>query len=494
MPSVEKLWNGRYRLEFFCKIQNPNEGWYSDSIDKWLPEFGTLQDADFAGEGWSARDGEAYPDMRLVKCEAKYIAPSETHLVTLTYETLTASWVAEKDEDIDYELNGLQRVNRTFVALPDTSYSKVVGTDTITVGGDTLTLGAFKIEKTDSMWSLTETWLENDVVLSRNIQTKSGGKLIVETVEVFNGTPSAETAGAVQIGSDVSDFEGIPTRRFTFAKGAGQISVDTRPAATSLAGCKYVTVRSLGTPVTPTGVIVAESETESDGYITYEKTALQGTIAGTKQTYEDVIDVEVPGIVDCTTEDISIIDNVIGNITGTIAVPKVTPRRSKKIAATVTVEITTTPPSTTSLAYDLGQISCSVTSVSKSYTSKNGPTRYVKGGIFNIPYTDWSRSYSPSARIQVYPGCYLSNASSTGSVSYNSQKTYLLDPDEDGDGYYDGYDSDIDSSAFSGTSCTGEGSTSDAGYVTTGILQRSSRPVLTTLDGTTYYEVITWSV
>ena len=220
MPSVEKLWNGRYRLEFFCKIQNPNEGWYSDSIDKWLPEFGTLQDADFAGEGWSTRDGEAYPDMRLVECEAKYIAPSETHLVTLTYETLTASWVAEKDEDIDYELNGLQRVSRTFVALPGTSYTKVVGTDTITVGGDTLTLGAFKIEETDATWSLTETWLESGILSVS--QQFIGGSAIVQvqslnkTSAEVNTALSEVTVSHVLISEGESDYEGIKTSSYTY--------------------------------------------------------------------------------------------------------------------------------------------------------------------------------------------------------------------------------------------------------------------------------------
>jgi hypothetical protein len=32
------------------------------------------------------------------------------------------------------------------------------------------------------------------------------------------------------------------------------------------------------------------------------------------------------------------------------------------------------------------------------------------------------------------------------------------------------------------------------GYSTTGIIKRNSRPIITDLNGTTYYEVITWSV
>ena len=662
-PAIEKLWNNRYKLEFFCDNNSPKEDWYYENVSALLPEYGILQTTNFGSgvsEDWEAIPDSVYPDMRLVLAEYPYNVRAGKHYVKLTYETLTASWVEEKDEDTDYELNGLKRVSRTFVALPGTEYDKVIGTSTIDSNGTTLYLGSFKVEETDAKWSLSESWFEagelsreensedakgsisitqiggcpaapagytvvnesknntqgfetcsrtfykndselsrsNDYVgsqlaesievfsptvaptptigtavlgnkstsnvdgipttrytflvpsvlsessdkvgsqlaitveafnetpatptgyviaseqasdvdgiptkrftflkdeaeLSRSIQTKNNGKLIIEVVEVFNGTPVADTIGAVKIGDEVSNVDGIPTRRFTFAKGAGQISVDRKPASTQLAGCTYVTVRSLGTPVTPGGVLVSESETESDGFVTYEKTALQGTITGVKQTYTDVADVEVPGEVDCTTENISIADGVIGNITGTIAIPKVQPRRSKKIAATVTVEITSSPPSTASLAYDLGQISCSVTSVSKNYTSRNGPTNYVKVGIFKNPYTDWQRSYTPSARIQVYPGCFLTTASSNGSVGYKSQKTYVFEADNDGDGYYDGIDSTIESNASSTTSCIGQGSTSNAGYVTTGILRRDSRPVLTSLDGTTYYEVITWSV
>jgi len=329
-------------------------------------------------------------------------------------------------------------------------------------------------------------------VLSRNISTRSNGNLIIETVEAFNETPSPATSGAVQIGNDVSNVEGIPTRRFTFAKGEGTIRTSTRPG--QIAGTTEKTVISYGTEVVPTGELISSSETQEDGYVQYINTAIQGTITGTKQTYTDVVQVEVPGEVECTTVDVSISDSELGTITGTIAIPKVTPRRSKKIEATVTVEITTSPPSTGSLAYDLGEISCSVTSINQSYSSKQGPTKRSKVGVFITPYTDWSRSYSPSARLQTYPGCFLTTASSSGSVSYASQSFNILEGDEDEDGYGDGLESTIEASALSKTECIGEGSTSAVGYATTGILKRNSRPVLTALNGTTYYEVITWSV
>jgi len=322
------------------------------------------------------------------------------------------------------------------------------------------------------------TFLKNNAVLSRSIQTKNNGKLTLEVVEVFNGTPAAETAGAVKIGDEVSDVDGIPTRRFTFAKGDGQISVDSRPAPAQLAGCTYVTVRSLGTPVTPTGVLVAESETESDGYITYEKTAIQGAIVGTKQTYKDVVDVTVAGVVDCTE-----VSKTSGGISGTIAVAKVTPPRTKTLAATVTVEVTTSPPDTASLAYDLGDISCSVTSISMSEDFRGTDVFTTQSG--RLRFSGQRKSSNMSARVSTYPNCYLSSSTGTGVFSYtssyenNSTSPNKIIP--------------VAQDSTTRTFTDGTGSRS-ASYSTTGVVERSSRPILTALDGTIYFEVVTWSV
>jgi hypothetical protein len=494
--------------------------------------------------------------MRLVEVSQNYPrTPNDgAPVLEFTYETLTGSYVQDADDKVDHELNGLRRVTRTVIATEDSNYAKVVGTDTIDhtgrgYGSETLTLAsAEEVPKKQNEGGFTriqETWVASGTlsetldnvgsqqakvietigadpatpsgyslaskqesnfegfqtnrftflkpsVLSRNISTRSNGNLIIETVEAFNETPSPATSGAVQIGNDVSNVEGIPTRRFTFAKGEGTIRTSTRPG--QIPGTTEKTVISYGTEVVPPGELIASSETQEDGYVQYINTAIQGQITGTKQTYTDVVQVEVPGEVECATENVSISDSALGQITGTIAIPKVTPRRSKKIEATVKVEITSSPPNTGSLAYDLGEISCSVTSINQSYSSKQGPTKKSKVGIFITQYTDWSRSYSPSARIQTYPGSFLTVASSSGTVSYASQQFNILEPDEDEDGYGDGLDSTVESSALSKTECIGEGSTSAVGYATTGILKRNSRPVLTALNGTTYYEVITWSV
>jgi hypothetical protein len=480
-PAIEKLWNGRFKLEFFCDNNSPKEDWYYENVSALLPEYGILQTTNFGSgvsEDWEAIPDSVYPDMRLVLAEYPYNVRAGKHYVKLTYETLTASWVEEKDEDTDYALNGLKRVSRTFVALPGTVYDKVVGTSTIDSGGTTLYLGGFKIEKTEAKWELTEVWLEAGV-LSRSIQTRSNGKLILETVEALVETPVAQTVGAVQIGNDVSNVQGIQTKRFTFAKGDGQISVDKRPAPAQLAGCTYVTVRSLGTPVTPTGVLISEAETESDGFITYEKTALQGTIIGVKQTYTDVTEVEVPGTVSCTTTSVS-----AGAISGSVAIPVATPKRVKRVSATVTVEVTDSPPSTTQLAFNVGAISCSVTSTKGSATYGPGSSVTVRDDNSSQTASGYLQSFSSSARIQVYPACYLTSSSSSGSVSYIASRQPVAN---------NNVISYVQNNSSSNTSCIGRGSTSANGYSETGTIKRDSRPILTALNGTTYYEVITWS-
>jgi hypothetical protein len=154
--------------------------------------------------------------MRLVEAETQFVPQAGTHYVRLAYETLTASYVAEKDEDIDFGLNGLQRVTRTFVALPDAPYTKVVGVDTITSGGDTLYLGNYSIKKTDAKWELTEVWLEGGV-LSRS-EDKVGSQLAI-VIESLNDVPSTPS-GYVLAKTDVSEVEGIPTNRYTFLKSS----------------------------------------------------------------------------------------------------------------------------------------------------------------------------------------------------------------------------------------------------------------------------------
>ena len=231
-PAIEKLWNNRYRLEFLCDNSSPKEDWYYDNIKAILPDYGILQEANFGSgvsEDWEAIPGSVYPDMRLVETEYVYIPSIGDKRVKLTYETLTASWVEEKAEDTDYELNGLKRVFRTFVALPATAYDKVVGTSTIDSDGVTLYLGSFKIEKTDAKWSLTEAWLESGILNTSTTTESTGLNRVSTTFLHIEGTTNGPivsrseqnvlglktiTVSTIERSDGLSITSGTPTNTF----------------------------------------------------------------------------------------------------------------------------------------------------------------------------------------------------------------------------------------------------------------------------------------
>ncbi len=533
-PAVEQLQNGRYQLTINCSTMNSRKDWYSENKARIFPDFGSLESAEMSIDGLAPRTGEAYTDMRLVSVQSS--TQGELYVVTLVYQTLGSSFVQVKDDTFNFGQNGLRRVTRTSIAKAGTDFQKTVGTTSITSQIDTETavtcfLASYEIDDTDSYREVTEVYIEagtlsetedkvgsqlaivketfastpstpagyslanqqvsdfsgiptrrftflNPSVLSRNISTRNQGKLIIETVEAFNETPAANTSGAVKIGDQESNVEGIPTKRFTFAKGEGEIRTSTRPGR--IDGTTEVTVVSYGTEVVPTGVLISKSETQEDGYSQFTNTCIQGTIEGTKTTYKDVVQVEVAGEVNCTTISVQ-----SGGVSGTIAVPKVTPRRRKTIAAQVTIEVQSTPPDTASVAFDLGAISCSVTSTNVSLTRGPGNTVSVTSGSTTQTQTGFNQNFGASARIQTYPGCFLTSASSSGSISYTTSET----PRANGTNIV------LDTNDSSrNTICEGTGSTSAEGYSTTGIIKRNSRPIITALNGTTYYEVITWSV
>jgi hypothetical protein len=262
-PAIVKLWNNRYRLEFFCDNNTPKEDWYYDNVGAMLPEYGILQDANFGSgvaEDWEAIPGSVYPDMRLVLAEYPYNVRAGTHYVKLTYETLTAFWAEEKAEDTDYELNGLKRVSRTFVALPATAYDKVVGTSTIDSNGTTLYLGSLKIEKTDAKWSLTEMWLEAGTLSETLDNVGSQKAKVIETIGNDPPTPS----GYVLASKQESDFEGFQTNRFTFLKSNVELSRTNDKVGSQLS----ITIEQFnGTPVTPGGYSLANTQQSDVGGI-----------------------------------------------------------------------------------------------------------------------------------------------------------------------------------------------------------------------------------
>ena len=211
-PSVEQLQNGRYKLVVTCSTMNSREDWYSANKARIFPDFGSLQSAEMSIDGLAPRTGEAYTDMRLTQVESgnrSAMGGTGDYVVVLTYETLGSAFVQVKDDDTDYELNGLRRVTRTSIAEAGTDYAKTVGTSYIDHQIDAETavrcyLASYAIDDTDSFRQVQEVYIEAGE-LSRDV--RSVGQGVQQTTHQFLVTEGT-TVGDI-ISRDIDDFEGL---------------------------------------------------------------------------------------------------------------------------------------------------------------------------------------------------------------------------------------------------------------------------------------------
>ena len=284
-PAIEKLWNNRYKLEFFCDNNTPKEDWYYENVSALLPDYGILQTTNFGSgvsEDWEAIPSSVYPDMRLVLAEYPYNVRAGKHYVKLTYETLTASWVEEKAEDIDYELNGLKRVSRTFVALPATTYDKVVGTSTIDINGTTLYLGSFKIEETDAKWSLSEVWLEAGELSREENSEDAKGSISITQI----GGCAAAPAGYTVVKESKNNTQGFETCSRTFYRDDSELSRSNDYVGSQLAESIEVFSPTVApTPTNGTAVLGNKSTSNVDGIPTIRYTFLDPSILSLVQEF-----------------------------------------------------------------------------------------------------------------------------------------------------------------------------------------------------------------
>lgn len=293
--------------------------------------------------------------------------------------------------------------------------------------------------------------------------------------------------GAVKITEQETNIGGYPAKVFTFVKGDGQIQVKTEGGPNSIPNSKIVTVVSYGSAaIVPDGILIDSQDEEEDGYKRFIRSCIQNTgtgdiddITGLKYDYEDVEEVTTPGVVTLTTV------NVNG---GTVAVPKLEPIRQKQIPVKVEYEIVSAvdyPSTPTDRAYDLGQISCSVTTTKVSQKSGPGGSVSVSDGNTSQTSSGFTQSITSSARIQTYPSCYINTTgdfttSANGSILYTGASI----PRANGNTIvFDNYD------ASTQTSVLGEGSTAADGYSTTGLLSVDVDVVLVSVDGSIFYGV-----
>ena len=285
-PAIEKLQSDRYRITFSLESTSPKEDWYSANKGRIFADYGSLQSTEFAENGCEPRTGEAYPDMRLTEAVSKGDA-NGGYSLTFVYETLGDTFVAIKDDDTDYEMNGLRRVTRTIIAKAGTDYTGVVGSSSISHQIDdeaavTCYLGKFKISDTESSRTVEEVYLEAGV-LSLKDSFRYGNKVTVYSIEGIKLTQEVARASIPDLpasakfyGSRISDYEGLQTNVYEYFTGSGVVSTSI---STSYNGkLTRTTIVSIDEePVGPVGSVLIESKAETrDEFILYTYTFVKG--------------------------------------------------------------------------------------------------------------------------------------------------------------------------------------------------------------------------
>ena len=230
-PAVEQLQNGRYQLTVNCTTMNSREDWYSANKARIFPSFGSFQGAAMNIDGLQPRTGEAYTDMNLVSVQSS--TQGEDYIVTLVYQTLGATFVQVKDDDISEGENGLRIVKRTIIAEAGTDYVdgstppalKQVGFTTINsqVNAEnaiSCTLASYEIVDTDSYREVKEVYMQPGTL--SETKDKVGSQLSI-VKETFASTPAAISGYSIANERE-SNVDGIPTKQFTFLKDDVKLS------------------------------------------------------------------------------------------------------------------------------------------------------------------------------------------------------------------------------------------------------------------------------
>ena len=366
-PSVEKLQNDRFRLTFNMTPLNPRNDWYNANKDRIFADFGSFESAEMNVDGIPPRTGEAYTNMRLVSVEAGNRSQVEggEYIVQFVYETLGPTFVKEKDDEVDYELNGLRRVTRVRIAVAGTHYQKTVGDSSLAHEIDpeepgesppaddddiTLYLASYKIEDTDSFRRVTEVYLQPGT-LSESIATGPNGlpNTRTRTVTSFHTVP---TSSGITLSATTNNTNGFEQYEYRFLE------------------------KSDG------------SDPTSDNLVSYEKN----------------IQVRDAGQISASSITVT---------GGTIASLNAVPPSIKTVTATVTISLETASTVATPVAYNLSNVSASAAIT----TTKVSPVGVEQGTSLTVSVFNTSAT----SKTTSFPNHYYTGQSVNASYSTPAQ-------------------------------------------------------------------------
>ena len=511
--AVKKLADGRKQITRRWEVIS--DDYAPDVIEqKCFQDPGTPDgyfDGSFAGAIVGGRPNKHYPELRLIDQEVSQPRERQSKAILVkVYEEIPESAEVQFGKDaLTVDANGRHVLTRITLQFSSATYTAGTPGTVLTVGSTSYALNTSEKTDTGTLRTITRQYVEatdtfTQVGPDRIDYDLNGLKRISQLIVAKGGTDFP-----VDIAVGVTPYDGcvlasIKDADSTLAVARLQLQwlqpvvlSKSRSPGPIHGSIQYnwqtwmldaTDATDMGGALnTIPGELISDTDSDFQGYKSRSFTSVapigEGTLAGVKYTYSDVVDVRVPGTVALTTQAVT-----AGDLSGTIAVPNVTPPTTKSVTATVTVQITTTPSGMSGTpAYDLGAISCSVVATQASYNANGFDSMSTLDGknTSSAP----RRSASIGARTVNYPGHYLvGTPSATGTFSYVGGVQYSRTSDGT-------VVSGTDLTSTDVNKLTGYGSTAATNYVTTGIISRSKpRAVLQTLAGVTYYEVVTWSV
>jgi hypothetical protein len=270
-------------------------------------------------DGLAPREGEAYTNMRLTKVESgnRSVREGGDYTVELTYETIGSSFVQVKDDNTDYELNGLRRVTRTSIAEVGTDYAKTVGTSFIDHQIDAETavrcyLASYGIDDTDSFRQVQEVYVEAGILSETLDNVGSQKAKVIQTI----GTDPVAPSGYVLANKSESDFQGFQTNKFTFLKNNSILNTSTNSISD---GVVEVSTTFFGSEGTVVGPVISRTTGDVEGIPTITVKTLQDKSGqaigggGVDSEFQQYVNFTYPGEVSIATDQDTITDPATGN-------------------------------------------------------------------------------------------------------------------------------------------------------------------------------------
>lgn len=256
--ELTSLQNSRYRLV----VKNPIQT--GDVVPQKILALGVA----FSTVYTTDSDETAFQNLKLISqvIGADTVNRAQAVVQQSVWETLTNAFVAEVDDVVDYDLNGLKRVTRTLIAEAGTSTAAyIVGTQSYESEA-TLTAGSFTVGRRYKIVSVGTT---NFTTIGASANTVG---LVFTATGIGTGTGTARYPTLYLAKVNIEENDAYTRIRAEYLE-PGVVSTSERLVD---GGLKEVTVRSFYTQIAPSpGIIVAQTEDNENGYPVWTTTVLQ---------------------------------------------------------------------------------------------------------------------------------------------------------------------------------------------------------------------------